>query len=85
MMYVVKVGQFYIKNLKSYNISPKDGAFYVEGVVLSREIGRNFNKKTAQIVANMTNGEVIEMEEMSTNWAGYKQLSLFDKEVTNDN
>lgn len=60
-MYVVKVGDFYIKNV--------DVAFggFVESIELSKEIMRNFTEEGAERMAKMVNGEVISMGDVVTN------------------
>ena len=60
-MYVVKVGDFYIKNV--------DVAFggFVESIELSKEIMRNFTLEGAERIAKMINGEVVSMGDVVTN------------------
>ena len=61
-MYIVKVGEFYIKS-----VDVEFGGF-VSYIILSKEIMRNFtNKDSAERIAKMVNGEVINMEEVATN------------------
>lgn len=60
-MYVVKVGDFYIKN-----VEVAFGGF-VESIELSKEIMRNFTEEGAERMAKMVNGEVISMGDVSTN------------------
>jgi len=60
-MYVVKVGNFYVKSV--------DVAFGggVREILLSTEIMRNFTKDGAKRIAKMINGEVISMGDVETN------------------
>lgn len=59
-MYVVKVGEYYVQS-----IDVTMGQ--VTEIVLSKEMMRNFRKNTAETLAKLTNGEVIEMAEEVTN------------------
>lgn len=71
MMYVVKVGEHYVKAVNMYGD-------YLGEVHLSKEIMRDFNEKTAKLLAKELNGKVVEIQdEVSMDW---EQLSLFDKE-----
>lgn len=60
-MYVVKVGEFYVKEV--------DVAFggFVNEITLSKEIMRNFRQEGAERIAKMVNGETIEMAKETTN------------------
>lgn len=82
-MYVVKVGEYYVKSVdEMFNIG------------LSKEMMRNFKKETAKKIAKKINGEVIEIADVETcdiesTW--YKcneesQMSIYDyiEEVTNE-
>ena len=60
-MYVVKVGDFYIKN-----VEVAFGGF-IESIELSKEIMRNFTEEGAERMAKMVNGEVISMGDVVTN------------------
>lgn len=60
-MYVVKVGDFYIKN-----VEVAFGGF-VESIELSKEIMRNFTEEGAERMAKMVNGEVVSMGDVVTN------------------
>lgn len=53
-MYVVKIGEYYVQS-----IDVTMGQ--VTEIVLSKEMMRNFRKNTAETLAKLTNGEVIEM------------------------
>lgn len=59
-MYVVKVGEYYVQSI---NVTMGQ----VTEIVLSKEMMRNFRKNTAETLAKLTNGEVIEMAEEVTN------------------
>ena len=60
-MYVVKVGEYYIKDFEV--------AFggYLGEITLSREMQRGFTKEGAERIAQKVNGVVIEMAEEVTN------------------
>ncbi len=60
-MFVVKVGDFYVKA-----VDVEFGG-YVSGIELSKEIMRNFTKEGAERIAKMVNGEVISMGDVVTN------------------
>lgn len=76
-MYVVKVGEYYVRATDMIG-------GYIGEIALSKEIMRNFNKNTAELIAKKVNGEVIEIaEEVTMNDEKFKQLSIFDDEVTN--
>ena len=59
-MYVVKVGEFYVRDVEIYGQ-------IVSEVELSKEIMRNFSLKWANVIAKQLNGEVIEINEEVTN------------------
>lgn len=59
-MYVVKIGEYYVQSI-DVTIGQ------VAEIVLSKEMMRNFRKNTAETLAKLTNGEVIEMAEEVTN------------------
>lgn len=59
-MYVVKVGEYYVRDIDMIG-------GYIGEIELSKEIMRNFNKNTAELIAKKVNGEVIEMAEEVTN------------------
>lgn len=58
-MYVVKIGEYYVQS-----IDVTMGQ--VTEIVLSKEMMRNFRKNTAETLAKLTNGEVIEMANQVT-------------------
>ena len=60
MIYVVKVGEYYVKGIDMFDRIIGD-------IELSKEIMRNFTKNTAEIIAKKINGEVIEIAEEVTN------------------
>ena len=59
-MYIVKVGEYYVRGIDMIG-------GYIGEIELSKEIMRNFNKNTAELIAKQVNGEVIEMAEEVTN------------------
>ena len=56
-MYVVKVGNYYVKNVET--------AFggFIGNIVLSKEMSKGFTKDGAERIAKMINGIVVEMTE----------------------
>lgn len=60
-MYVVKVGDFYIKDVEA------SFGGYTQEIILSKEIMKNFTREGAERMAKMVNGEVISMGDVSTN------------------
>ena len=65
-MYVVRVGDYYVKNvvLTRYENTK---TLTIGDVTLSKEIMKNFDKNMAEMVAKKINGEVIEITENTTN------------------
>ena len=59
-MYVVKVGEYYVKS-----VDVEFGGFIGE-IELSKEIMRNFTEEGAGRIAKMVNGEVIGMGDVVT-------------------
>ena len=59
-MYVVKIGEYYIQS-----IDVTMGQ--VTEIVLSKEMMKNFRKNTAETLAKLTNGEIIEITDEVTN------------------
>lgn len=60
-MYVVKVGDYYIKSVDT------EFGGYIGEIELSKEIMRNFTEEGAERIAKMVNGEVISMGDVTTN------------------
>lgn len=60
-MYVVKVGEFYVKD-----VEVTFGGFTSE-ITLSKEMMKNFTKEGANRIAKMINGEVVSMGDVVTN------------------
>ena len=60
-MYVVKVGDYYVKS-----VDAEFGGF-IGNILLSKEIMRNFTEAGAERIAKMINGEVIKIAEEVTN------------------
>lgn len=60
-MYVIKVGEYYVKEV--------DVAFggFINDIVLSKEIMKNFKLEGAKRIAELINGEIIEIPEEVTN------------------
>lgn len=59
MMYVVKVGDYYVQSI---DITMGQ----ITEILLSKEMMRNFTKATAEILAKKTDGEVIKMDNQVT-------------------
>ena len=55
-MYVVKVGEYYVRNVDMSN-------GYIGEIVLSKEMMRSFNLELVTLIATKINGEVIEISE----------------------
>lgn len=68
-MYVVKVGDFYVKSVEIYgNV--------VTTVELSKELMRSFSEKWGKVVARVLCAELIEIKEEVTNEES--QMSIYD-------
>lgn len=77
-MYVVKVGDYYIQSTSIDRLT--------SNIMLSKELMRSYDKNTAEKLAKITNGEVIQMDNQVTMCEeDTKQLSIFDDEVANAN
>ena len=68
-MYVVKVGEYYVKNAKMYEerITPHKIKGYMGDIVLSKELQMGTNKVIAEFIAKKLNGEVIKLTEEVSN------------------
>lgn len=64
-MYVIKVGEYYVKE-----VEVAFGGF-INDIVLSKEIMKNFKLEGAKRVAELINGEIIEIPEEVTNDNNY--------------
>lgn len=60
-MYVIKVGEYYVKE-----VDVALGSF-INDIVLSKEIMKNFKLEGAKRIAELINGEIIEIPEEVTN------------------
>lgn len=58
MMYVVKVGDYYIQSTSIDRLT--------SNIMLSKELMRSYDKDTAEKLAKKTNGEVIKMDNQVT-------------------
>lgn len=82
-MYVVKVGEYYVKGYIGSS-GRMDKAVPWE-ITLSKELMRGYNKEIAEKIATVTNGVIEEIADQVTMVdEKFKQLSIFDMEVTND-
>ena len=78
MYYVVKVGDYYIQSTSIDRLT--------SNIMLSKELMRSYDKNTAEKLAKITNGEIIQMDNQVTMCEeDTKQLSIFDDEVANAN
>ena len=68
-MYVVKVGEYYVKgSVMNYNTNSSIRvAVCSNEIVLSKEMMTGFSKNIAETIAKKVNGEVIEIAEEVTN------------------
>lgn len=65
-MYVVKVGEFYVKNFNYY--LDNNGKFVVTEMILSKEIMKGFKfQNLITLIAESVNGEVVYISEEATN------------------
>ena len=60
MIYCVKINSFMVRD--AVITKTKDG-YHLREVYLSKEIQRGYDKKTAEIIAHLTDGKVIEVNE----------------------
>lgn len=60
-MYVVKVGEFYVKD-----VEVTFGGYTAE-ITLSKELMKSFTQESAERIAKKVNGEVISMGDVVTN------------------
>lgn len=61
MMYVIKVGEFYVSD-----VNVVFGGF-IESIELSKKLMRNFTKEGAERIAKTINGTVVSMADVITN------------------
>ena len=64
MIYSIKIGNFMVRN--AYVDKTKDG-YHLREVTLSKEVQRGFTKEQAELIAELTNGKVIEVLEEVAN------------------
>ncbi len=82
-MYIVKIGEYYVKSTELIRYG-NTRTLSLNDILLSKEIMKNFDKNMAEMVAKKVNGEVIELaDEVTQSEEKYKQLSIFDEEVSN--
>lgn len=69
MSYVVKVGEYYVKNCNTVTIKCNDTytALLVGDITLSKEMMRGQDKELAEQIAKATAGKVIEFKDEVTN------------------
>ena len=68
MMYVIKVGDFYIKEVEGSINKLTNQIYYVSEIILSKELMKNWdNWDIAEQLAKSINGEVICVNEEVTN------------------
>lgn len=64
MIYCVKINSFMVRD--AVITKTKDG-YHLREIYLSKEIQRGFSKERAEIIADLTDGKVIEVAEEVTN------------------
>ena len=64
MIYSIEIGKFMVR--KAFLDKTPTG-YHLREVHLSKEIQAGFDKETAEIIAKLTNGKVIEVAEEVTN------------------
>lgn len=66
-MYVVKVGDYYIRDVEGSINKLNNQIYYISEIIMSKELMKNWNKDIAKQLAKSVNGEVICMAEEVTN------------------
>lgn len=80
MMYVVKLGEYYVKGYIGSS-GRIDKAIPWE-ITLSKELMRGYDKETADKIAKATNGVIEEIaNQVTMSDEKSKQLSIFDEEI----
>ncbi len=66
-MYVVKVGDFYVRGVEGSINKLNNQIYYISEIILSKELMKSWDKDIAEQLAKSVNGEVICMAEEVTN------------------
>lgn len=66
-MYVVKVGDFYVRAVEGSINKLNNEIYYISEIILSKELMKSWDKNIAEQLAKSVNGEVICMAEEVTN------------------
>lgn len=66
-MYVVKVGDYYIRDVEGSINKLNNQIYYISEIIMSKELMKSWNKDIAKQLAKSVNSEVICMAEEVTN------------------
>ena len=66
-MYVVKVGDYYIRDVEGTINKITNQIYYIKEIIMSKELMKSWDKNIAEQLAKSLNGEVICMTEEVTN------------------
>lgn len=66
-MYVVKVGDYYIRDVEGTINKLNNQIYYIKEIIISKELMKSWDKNIAEQLAKSVNGEVICMSEEVTN------------------
>lgn len=66
-MYVVKVGDYYIRDVEGNINKLNNQIYYINEIIISKELMKSWDKNIAEQLAKSVNGEVICMTEEVTN------------------
>jgi hypothetical protein len=66
-MYVVKVGDYYIRDVEGSINKLNNQIYHISEIIMSKELMKSWNKDIAKQLAKSVNGEVICMAEEVTN------------------
>lgn len=66
-MYVVKVGDYYIRDVEGTINKITNQIYYIKEIIISKELMKSWDKNIAEQLAKSVNGEVICMCEEVTN------------------
>ena len=65
-MYVVKVGDYYIRDVEGTINKLNNQIYYINEIIISKELMKSWDKNIAEQLAKSVNGEVICMTEEVT-------------------
>lgn len=66
-MYVVKVGDYYVRDVEGSINKLNNQIYYINEIIISKELMKSWDKNIAEQLAKSVNGEVICMTEEVTN------------------